>query len=165
MNANFRNRNTATVHAPAQLRAIGNKSYTLCRPEAGSYELYATSDGVTCKHCLAKLAGSHETVSQEWRTAMPDTQGNNPGSEDPAAEFTVPDAAAWLGIDWADYLTSGEILKGRHGNPLASAMLDARAAQGTATTAAEVLARHGIDPADPLAAVRRYDKERGRYDR
>lgn len=160
MKANFRNRNTATVHAAAQLRAIGNRNYTLCRPETGSYDLYATSDDVTCKHCLTKL-----TISEGSETQMPSEQGSNRDSEkNPAGEFTVPDAAAWLGIDWADYLTSGEILKGRHGNPLASAMLDARAAQGTTTTPAEVLAKHGIDPADPLAAVRRYDKHRGQYD-
>jgi hypothetical protein len=79
-------------------------------------------------------------------------------------EFTVPDGLAWLGISQADYEKSWEILAGRHGNPINSALLDARAAQGTDTTAVEILARHGIDPADPLVAVRAYDKNRAKFD-
>lgn len=81
------------------------------------------------------------------------------------SDFTVRDAVAWLGIPFDVYLESGEILKGRHGNPLMSAVLAAREAQGTDITPAQVLARFGIDPAEPLAAVRRYDKDRSRYDR
>jgi hypothetical protein len=79
-------------------------------------------------------------------------------------EFTVRDGLAWLGIPLADYEKSWEILAGRHGNPLGAALLDARDAQGTATTPESVLAKYGIDPADPLAAVRRFDKQRARFD-
>lgn len=80
------------------------------------------------------------------------------------SEFTVRDALAWLGISWEDYEKSTEILKGRHGNPIQTALLQARSAQGTDVTPAAVLATCGIDPADPLAAVRRFDKGRKRYD-
>lgn len=80
------------------------------------------------------------------------------------AEFTVRDGLAWLGIDWDTYEKSAKILAGRHGNPIQFALLDARKAQGTDTTPAEVLAKHGIDPADPLAAVRAYDRGRARFD-
>ncbi len=79
-------------------------------------------------------------------------------------EFTVADGLAWLGIEMTDYLKSAELLKGRHGNPIQSALLDARRAQGTDVTADQVLARYGIDPEDPLAAVRDYDQRRARYD-
>jgi hypothetical protein len=79
-------------------------------------------------------------------------------------EFTVRDGLAWLGITMADYEKSMEILRGRHGNPINSALLDARKAQGTDTTAAQVLARYGIDPTDPLAAVRTFDKSRSSFD-
>lgn len=81
-----------------------------------------------------------------------------------STEFTVTDALAWLGLSEADWERSWEILAGRHGNPLSNALLDARKAQGTDTTAAEVLARYGIDPADPLAAVRDYDRRRSVFD-
>lgn len=80
------------------------------------------------------------------------------------SEFTVRDGLDWLGISFADYEKSFTILKGRHGNPLGAALLDAREAQGTATTPEAVLTKHGIDPADPLVAVRRFDKARSRYD-
>lgn len=78
--------------------------------------------------------------------------------------FTVRDALHWLGIPFETYERSAKILAGRHGNPIESALLDARAAQGTDTTPAEVLARHGIDPADPLAAVRAHDRRRAAVD-
>jgi hypothetical protein len=80
------------------------------------------------------------------------------------SEFSVRDGLTWLGISWEDYEKSSKILAGRHGNPIGAALLDARDAQGTDTTAEAVLAKHGIDPADPLAAVRRYDKQRGKFD-
>lgn len=79
-------------------------------------------------------------------------------------EFTVRDGLIWLGISYETYEESAKILAGRHGNPIGSALLDARSAQGTDITPAEVLARHGIDPADPLAAVRAYNRERTRFD-
>lgn len=79
-------------------------------------------------------------------------------------EFTVHDGLAWLGISLTDYERSIEILKDRHGNPIQSALLDARQAQGTDTTPAEVLTRHDIDPDDPLAAVHAYDRQRSRFD-
>jgi len=79
-------------------------------------------------------------------------------------EFTVPDGLRWLGITMADYERSWIILAGRHGNPIMAALLDARAAQGTDVTPADILARHGIDPIDPLAAVRAYDVARQRFD-
>ena len=81
-----------------------------------------------------------------------------------AGEFTVADGLAWLGITPDVYEKSWEILEGRHVNPIMSALLDARKAQGTDTTPEQVLARHGIDPTDPLAAVRRYDRDRARFD-
>ena len=81
-----------------------------------------------------------------------------------AEEFTVADALNWLGITPDIYEQSWEILKGRHGNPIMSALLDARKAQGTDTTPEQVLARYGIDPTDPLAAVRTYDRQRARFD-
>lgn len=80
------------------------------------------------------------------------------------SEFSVRDGLAWLGISWEDYEKSSKLLAGRHGNPIGAALLDARDAQGTDITPEVVLAKHGIDPADPLAAVGRYDKQRGRYD-
>lgn len=80
------------------------------------------------------------------------------------SEVTVRDMLAWLGIPWAVYEESARILAGRHGNPIESALLDARAAQGTATTADEVLVRHGIDRDDPLVAVRAFDGARARFD-
>jgi hypothetical protein len=81
-----------------------------------------------------------------------------------AAGFTVRDGLDWLGISLADYTTSVQILRGRHGNPIMSALLAARDAQGTDTTPAQVLARFGIDPDDPLAAVRAFDHHRAQYD-
>jgi len=81
-----------------------------------------------------------------------------------SAEFTVVDGLAWLGISMETLEQSNDMLRGRHGNPIGSALLDAREAQGTDTTAAEVLARHNIDPADPLAAVRAYDRRRAQFD-
>jgi hypothetical protein len=81
-----------------------------------------------------------------------------------AREFTVPDGLVWLGIDPAVYERSRVILRGRHGNPIESALLAARRAQNTDTTPAQVLAAHNIDPADPLIAVRAYDRDRSRFD-
>jgi hypothetical protein len=81
-----------------------------------------------------------------------------------AEEFTVQDGLDWLGIELATYEKSWEILKGRHGNPLMFALLDARKAQGTDTTPAEVLARYDIDPANPLAAARAYDRSQRKFD-
>lgn len=78
--------------------------------------------------------------------------------------FTVRDGLAWLGITWETYEQSAKILAGRHGNPIGSALLDARSAQGTDIAPDEVLARHGIDPSDPPAAVRSYNKRQERYD-
>jgi hypothetical protein len=74
--------------------------------------------------------------------------------------FTIPDAVAWLGIDWLAFLEAENILTGRHGGPLVGALLDARDAQGTFITPAQVLAKHGIDPANPCAAARAYDRQR-----
>lgn len=79
-------------------------------------------------------------------------------------EFTVRDGLAWLGISWENYERSAEILRGRHGNPIESALLDARKAQGTDTTPDQVLAQYGIDATDPLAAVRAYDRSQRRFD-
>lgn len=81
-----------------------------------------------------------------------------------ADAFTGQDGLDWLGITMEDYLKSEDILRGRHGNPLMFALMDARAAQGTDTTPADVLARYGIDPADPLKAARTYDKHRSQFD-
>lgn len=81
-------------------------------------------------------------------------------------EFTPLDALAWLGITEEAWNESWEILRGRHGNPLMAAVLDARKVhQGTETwTPEQILAQHGIDPADPLAAARAYDKAQTRFD-
>lgn len=79
-------------------------------------------------------------------------------------EFTVRAGLEWLGISIETYEKSCEILAGRHGNPIGSALLDARDAQGSEVIAADVLAQHGIDPEDPLAAVRVYDRRRSRRD-
>ncbi len=76
--------------------------------------------------------------------------------------FTPLDALAWLGISEEAYRESGRILAGRHGNPIASALLAAREAQGTDMTPEMVLARYDIDPADPLVAVRAYDRRRAK---
>lgn len=80
--------------------------------------------------------------------------------------FTVPDGLAWLGITPETYERSWEILRGRHGNPIASALLDARDVHlgKLDATPEQVLAKYGIDPADPLKAVRAYDKSQQRYD-
>lgn len=79
------------------------------------------------------------------------------------SEFTVHDAVEWLGLTWEQYVVSTEVLRGRHGNPLASAVLSVRYEyQRAARTPAEVLSEHGIDPADPMAAVRRFEAERAR---
>lgn len=78
--------------------------------------------------------------------------------------FTVADALAWLGISLADYEAACNVLRGRHGGPFVGALLDARAAQGTDVTAIDVLNRHGIDPANPVAAAVAYDKGRSAYD-
>lgn len=86
-------------------------------------------------------------------------------SPDPAPDpnaFTMRDAAAWLGISWD--IVEAEWNTGRHGGPIGAALLDARDAQGTATPPVQVLARHGIDPDDPLAAVKAFDKARARFD-
>lgn len=96
--------------------------------------------------------------------ATPTASTPPPPADDTTGGFTVRDALAWLGIDKAAYLAASDVLTGRHGGPLVSAVLDARAAQGTSTTPAEVLARYGIDPADPVAAARRYDRRRAAYD-
>ena len=78
--------------------------------------------------------------------------------------FTVRDGLAWLNIPWDTYEAGCELTRGRHGGPFVSALMDARAAQGTATTPAAVLAKHGIDPADPLAAVRAWVTHRSAFD-
>jgi thymidylate synthase len=87
-------------------------------------------------------------------------------SEPPVTQeaFSVRDGLAWLGISLADYERANEITAGRHGNPFTSALLDARAAQANGETPETVLSRHGIDPAQPLAAVREYDQRRSRFD-
>lgn len=101
---------------------------------------------------------------------IPFTPKPEPGSvpvlplEPPAGVFTVRDAVAWLGVDWLDWMEAENLLVGRHGGPLVAALLDARDAQGTDITPAQVLAKHGIDPANPTAAARRYDRQRSGYD-
>lgn len=77
-------------------------------------------------------------------------------------EFTVADGLAWLGISEDDYRRADEMTRGVHSHPIVSALLDARAAQGTPTTPAEVLARYDIDPADPLQTVRRHVQRRSK---
>jgi hypothetical protein len=78
--------------------------------------------------------------------------------------FSVEDGLAWLGISRADYERANEITAGRHGNPFVFALLDARAAQHNGETRETVLSRYGIDPAEPLAAVREWDRQRSRFD-
>lgn len=87
-------------------------------------------------------------------------------SETPEAPkaFSVKDGLAWLGISLADYETASKMTAGRHGNPITSALLDARAAQSNGETRETVLSRHGIDPTEPLDAVREYDRQRSRFD-
>lgn len=80
-----------------------------------------------------------------------------------AEEFSVRDGLAWLGITWEDYERVWDLLKGVHGGPLNAALLDARKAQGTNTTPTEVLEKHGIDPAHPMDAARRYLRDRSAY--
>lgn len=79
-------------------------------------------------------------------------------------DFTVQDGLAWLGISPEDYESANVITAGRHGNPVTSALLDARAAQRNGETRETVLSRHGIDPTQPLAAIREYDQHRSRFD-
>jgi hypothetical protein len=95
---------------------------------------------------------------------MPAPTAPQPDLEPEQDEFTVRDGAAWLGLPWSVFEEAAQVLSGRHGGPFVSALLDARDAQGTSTTADEILARHGIDPADPLDAAHRFDRDRARYD-
>jgi hypothetical protein len=113
--------------------------------------MFSPDDG--CDGC-----GTVDTVHGDRCPKMPPAAAASP------EEFTVRDALTWLGIPWEIYVKSEEILSGRHGSPIRSALLDARRARGTDTTAAQILAQHGIDPADPLAAVRAYDKGRRTFD-
>ena len=85
-------------------------------------------------------------------------------SEPPEETFSVRDGLAWLGISDTDYEQAHQMTAGRHGNPLGAALLDARAAQSNGETAEAVLSRHGIDPANPLAAVRQYVRRRSQFD-
>lgn len=78
--------------------------------------------------------------------------------------FSVQDGLAWLGISLEDYERAREITAGRHGNPFISALLDARAAQDNGETREAVLARHGIDLAEPLAVICEYDRHRSHFD-
>ena len=91
-----------------------------------------------------------------------------PGAAQPEPEtpetFTVRDGLAWLGISMTDYEEAHRLTIGRHGNPIGSALLDARKAQHNGETPDVVLARHGIDPGDVLAAVREYVRQRSRFD-
>jgi hypothetical protein len=75
-------------------------------------------------------------------------------------DFTVRDAVAWLGLTWDAYVEAEDTSRDYHGGPMNSAILAARDAQGTDITPAEVLARFGIDPANPTAAQKRYMRER-----
>lgn len=86
------------------------------------------------------------------------------GTAESSETFTVEDGLAWLGISRADYESANEITAGRHGNPFMFALLDARAAQQNGETREVVLSRYGIDPAEPLAAIREYDQQRSRFD-
>lgn len=79
----------------------------------------------------------------------------------PAPEYTVQEAAAWLGLDW-DVIEAARAI--RAGGPLMAALIDAHRAQGTDTTPAQVLAEHDINPADPLAAVRAWDARMRKFD-
>lgn len=101
-----------------------------------------------CGHCVGGIQHSDtehvEAVAAYRRHAPPPDEG-----------FTVPDGAAWLGIPW-EVIEAGLAI--RSGGPFIGALLDARKAQGTDTTPEQVLARHDIDPADPLAAQRAWDQ-------
>jgi hypothetical protein len=91
-----------------------------------------------------------------------------------ADAFTVRDGVQWLGIGWDTYVVAEKLAAGVHGGPLSAAILDARAAQSSATsharpgivpgvtTAEDVLSKYGIDPKDPAAAVREFLGDRSR---
>lgn len=79
-------------------------------------------------------------------------------------EFTVRDAVDWLGLTWDDYIAMNDVLRGIHGGPQIDAIMAVQwPAQRRATTPEQVLARCGIDPADPVAAAKAYRKQRGAY--
>ncbi len=102
--------------------------------------------------------------SAELIAAVTDIRGYRETVVAIAEGFTAADALAWLGISPETYGEAARILRGRHGNPIDAALLDARQARHDGTAAAQVLARHGIDPADPLAAVRAFDQHRAQFD-
>lgn len=75
------------------------------------------------------------------------------------SEFTVRDAVSWLGITWEAYVKATKTSAGRHGGPMVSALIEARDIHrsGANTSPEQVLARHGIDPADPAKAHRAFN--------
>lgn len=83
---------------------------------------------------------------------------------EPEQEFTVADGLEWLGLPQRIYTWSNEYLAGRHGNPIRSALLAARDAQGTDVTPEQVLSDFGIDPEDPKQAVLDYEKRMKGFD-
>lgn len=121
----------------------------------------------TCPKCgrtASELFMAH-AGDTTWVCAGEDSGGRVViGCPEPSRKFTVAEGLAWLGISQAQYDESCRILRGRHGNPIQSALLDARDAQGTTVTPEQVLGRHGINLQDPIDAVRRFDRARARYD-
>lgn len=153
-------RNRSMMFAPIiDNQTLGEQRY-VCLVDNGGAQPYAVG---TCRYNDQEWhAGRYftdlVTAIRYAATLMEEQQALG------TAEFTVPDGLAWLGIDMATYQRSWDILQGRHGNPIMFALLEARDAQGTDTTAAQVLAKYGIDPSSPLDAVRAYDKNQSRFD-
>ena len=93
----------------------------------------------------------------------------------PVEAFTFDDALTWLGVSREAYERAKRAGQGLGCGPLDRAILDARAANSSEpqhgrsgvefgiTTAADILARHGVDPLRPELAVAAEIKARSRF--